>query len=181
MGTVYLAHDPQLDRPVALKVPRLAADDEPEVRERFYREARAAAVIQHPNICPVHDVGEAEGVPYLAMAYIEGHPLSELAEQTRSWSVRRSAELIHKLALAMQEAHERGVIHRDLKPSNTMIDRRGEPLIMDFGLARRTSGADVRLTKAGVVLGTPPYIAPEQLRGDLAQVGPASVISTAWV
>jgi anti-sigma factor RsiW len=172
MGAVYLAHDTQLDRPVALKVPYLAAD-EPRVLERFYREARAAATILHPNICPLHDVGEVAGTPYLTMAYIEGKPLSEFAA-ARPLTPRQSGLLVRKLALALQEAHQKGVIHRDLKPSNVMIDRRGEPIIMDFGLARRTRAGDARLTQHGAVLGTPAYMPPEQVSGDIEATGPAS-------
>jgi hypothetical protein len=173
MGAVYLAHDTQLDRPVALKVPQFEAADEPQVLERFYREARAAATILHPNICPLHDVGEVAGTPYLTMAYIEGKPLSEFAA-ARPLTPRQSGLLVRKLALALQEAHKRGVIHRDLKPSNVMIDRRGEPIIMDFGLARRTRARDPRLTQRGSVLGTPAYMPPEQVSGDIEATGPAS-------
>jgi serine/threonine protein kinase len=173
MGAVYLAHDTQLDRPVALKIPHLETSDGPQVLERFYREARAAATLHHPNICPVHDVGEIDGAPYLTMAYVEGKRLSEFAA-SRPLTPRQSALLVRKLALALQEAHKQGVIHRDLKPDNIMIDRRGEPIIMDFGLARRTRGRDPRLTQQGSVLGTPAYMPPEQVSGDVQATGPAS-------
>jgi hypothetical protein len=173
MGAVYLAHDTQLDRPVALKVPDFEADDGPRLRERFYREARAAATLRHPHVCPVHDAGEIDGTPYLTMAYVEGRLLSEFAA-ARPLTPRQAAGLVRKLALALQEAHQKGVIHRDLKPANVMIDRRGEPVIMDFGLARRTRGLDPRLTRRGAVLGTPAYMPPEQVRGDAEAAGPAS-------
>ena len=133
--------DTQLDRPVALKVPHFEAGDGPQVLERFFREARTAATLEHANICPLHDVGEIDGTPYLTMAYIEGKSLREFAA-SRPLTSRQAALIVRKLALALQEAHKRGVIHRDLKPDNVMIDRRGEPVIMDFGLARRTRGQE---------------------------------------
>jgi serine/threonine protein kinase len=173
MGSVYLAHDPQLDRRVALKVPHFTAEDGPDVLERFRREARAAATIEHPNICPVYDVGEADGVNYLSMAYIEGRPLSDLLKGGKPQPQRGVAAVVRKLALALEEAHKKGVIHRDLKPSNVMINRRKEPVLMDFGLARRVGGGEARLTRSGSVMGTPAYMPPEQVNGDVAAMGPA--------
>src|SRR5258708_24435881 len=117
MGRVYLARDTQLDRLVALKVPQLEAGDRSVVRERFYREARAAANLHHPNICPVFDVGAVGDTPYLTMAYIEGQPLHEWAGGSPR-PVRVVLELVRKIALALDEAHQKGVVHRDLKPSN---------------------------------------------------------------
>ncbi len=172
MGAVYLAHDTQLDRPVALKIPLFRADDDSQVLARFYREARAAATILHANICPVYDVGEVDGVPYLTMAYIEGQSLAEWLRGKRL-TPRQSAALVRKLALALQEAHKKGIIHRDLKPANIMIDHRGEPMIMDFGLAHRARPGDPRLTQQGTVLGTPAYMSPEQVKGDPDTVWPA--------
>jgi serine/threonine protein kinase len=173
MGSVYLAHDAQLDRQVALKAPHLGAADAPEIRERFAREARAAALVVHPNVCPVHDVGEVGGVPFVTMAYVEGRPLSEMVADGKPLPQRPAAAVARKLALALAEAHRLGVVHRDLKPSNVMIDRRKEPVVMDFGLARRSDRGDARLTKSGALLGTPAYMSPEQVAGD-ADVGPAS-------
>jgi predicted Ser/Thr protein kinase len=172
MGSVYLAHDTQLDRQLALKVPLLRGDS-PQVLERFYREARAAATLSHPNICPVHDVGEIDGVHYVTMAYIEGQPLSALIRGKSRMPQKSVAAVIRKLALAMQEAHAHGVIHRDLKPANIMINQRSEPVIMDFGLARRAQ-EDVRLTQSGAILGTPAFMSPEQVNGDQKAMGPAS-------
>jgi serine/threonine protein kinase/HEAT repeat protein len=173
MGSVYLAHDPQLDRQVALKEPHFSSGDGPQVLERFAREARAAATIDHPNICPVYDVGVHDGVHYVTMAYIEGRPLSELVRDGKPLPPRPAAAVVRKLALALAEAHRHGVIHRDLKPSNVMVNRRKEPVIMDFGLARRVNKDDERLTKAGAVLGTPAYMPPEQVSGDVQAMGPA--------
>jgi predicted Ser/Thr protein kinase len=171
MGAVYLAHDSQLDRRVALKAPRFAADDCPEVRQRFFREARAAAAIEHPNICPVYDVGEVNGAPYLAMAYVQGQSLAQLLQGPVAMPPRRAADLVRTLALALQEAHDRGVIHRDLKPSNVLINQRGQPVLVDFGLARRLRPGDVRLTQLGQPVGTPAYMSPEQAVG-AGPVGP---------
>jgi predicted Ser/Thr protein kinase len=172
MGSVYLAYDGQLEREVALKVPHFAVDDGPELLERFYREARAAATLTHPNICPVYDVGEIDGIRFLTMAYIEGRPLSEVIQEDAPLPEGQVAALIHTLALALHEAHLKAVIHRDLKPSNIMINQRQEPMIMDFGLARKVRQDDVRLTRSGTPLGTPAYMPPEQITGDVHAMGP---------
>jgi serine/threonine protein kinase/dienelactone hydrolase len=173
MGAVYLAQDTELDRQVALKVPHITPDDGSRVLERFYREARAAATLRHPNICPVFDIGEIEGVPYLTMAFIEGKALSDYV-RTKPLTQGQAATLVRKIALALQEAHQHGIIHRDLKPANIMIDRRGEPIVMDFGLARRTShGGDTRLTQSGAAIGTPAYMPPEQISANAGTMGPA--------
>ena len=173
MGAVYLVHDGPLDRQVALKVPHFAPEDH-NVRERFHREARAAATLDHPNLCPIFDVGEIDGIHYLTMAYIEGKPLSAFLHGDKPLPQRQVALLARKLAGALQEAHARGIIHRDLKPSNVMINKRGEPVVMDFGLARRAASGDVRLTATGAVLGTPAYMPPEQVTGDNKALGPSS-------
>jgi predicted Ser/Thr protein kinase len=164
MGTVYLAHDAQFDRPVALKVPHFSPDDGPEVVERFYREARAAAVLHHPNFCPVYDVGAIDGTPYLTMAYLEGRSLAEIVREG-PLPPEQAAAVTRTLAAALAKAHERGVIHRDLKPSNVLLTDGGDPVILDFGLARRIGRGDVRLTQSGALVGTPAYVAPEQLSG----------------
>jgi hypothetical protein len=173
MGSVYLAQDVQLDRPVALKVPNFGLNDGSRLRERFFREARAAATLSHPNLCPVYDVGEVDGILYLTMAYVEGRPLTDYIRPGKPLPERQAAALVRRLALALQEAHGRGVIHRDLKPANIMITPRREPVIMDFGLARQTSKDESRLTQHGAVLGTPGYMPPEQVRGELDAMGPA--------
>jgi predicted Ser/Thr protein kinase len=172
MGTVYLAHDSQLDRPVALKVPQFTDADGPEVRQRFLREARAAATIEHPNVCPVYDVGEVNGTPYLTMAYLPGQSLARLLEGGAPLPERQAASLVRQLAEALQAAHERGIIHRDLKPSNILINQRGQPVILDFGLARRLRPDDARLTHSGQPVGTPAYMSPEQVAGAVQLMGP---------
>ncbi len=176
MASVYLAHDSDLDRQVALKVPHADPRLGPNLLERFTREARAAATLRHPHICPVYDVGRIDDIPFLTMAYIEGQPLSQRIVAGKPWPQRDAAGLIHTVALALADAHARGVIHRDLKPSNIMIDARDQPMLMDFGLARRIGSDEQHLTQWGTVLGTPAYMPPEQVTGDLEAMGPASDI-----
>jgi TOMM system kinase/cyclase fusion protein len=176
MGAVYLAHDTQLDRAVALKIPFFGKDDGPEIIERFYREARAMATLHHPNLCPIYDVGDIGGTHYLTMAYIDGQPLDKHISARRVFSSQMAAEVVRKLALALFEAHQKGIVHRDLKPANIMIDSRHEPVIMDFGLARREHEGEVHLTRAGAFLGTPAYMSPEQVEADQSRIGPASDI-----
>ncbi|MFQ5734721.1 MAG: serine/threonine-protein kinase, partial [Planctomycetaceae bacterium] len=175
MGAVYLAHDEQLDRQVALKVPHFAGFRDSNIMERFAREARAAATLDHPNICSVYDVGEIDGIHYLTMAYVPGQTLASLIGGNLSALPQQGvADLVRKLAAALAEAHDHGVIHRDLKPANVMINRRHEPVIMDFGLARREGKQDSQITAEGAVMGTPAYMSPEQVAGDQETIGPAS-------
>jgi serine/threonine protein kinase len=177
MGAVYLAHDPTLDRQVALKIPFFEPEDK-DKRKRFYREAKAAATLTHPNICPVYEVGEEQGRPYLTMAFIEGHTLDDLIRQGHLSSPRQAVQLVGKLALTLQEAHDKRIVHRDLKPANIMLSARQEPVIMDFGLAKRAveNTANPHLTNTGDMMGTPAYMPPEQMEGDLDTVGPRSDI-----
>lgn len=175
MGSVFLAHDEQLDRKVALKIPKLGGhQDRLDGRERFYQEARLAAKLHHRNICPVYDIGEFNGHPYLAMAYIEGKELSYFIKSKKRQPVTVVATVIRKLALALREAHANGVLHRDLKPANVMIDVQHEPVVMDFGLARMIEQGDARMTENGAILGTPAYMSPEQVEGDTDHLGPPS-------
>lgn len=175
MGSVYLADDPQLNRQVALKVPRVAGKNPETLVTRLIREARAVASLQHANICPVFEVGELNGIHFLAMAYIEGRPLSHYLQSSKPQSERAVAITIYKIALALEEAHRKGILHRDLKPANIMIDRRGEPMVMDFGLSYRLEDGETRLTQDGTVIGTPSYMAPEQI-DQRSPIGPATDI-----
>jgi formylglycine-generating enzyme required for sulfatase activity/predicted Ser/Thr protein kinase len=174
MGSVYLALDTHLDRTVALKVPHPEQARRPESRERFLREARASARFQHAGFCPIYDIGEADGTPFLAMAYIEGKTLAESITPDQPWEAREAARVIHELAQALAEAHRLGVVHRDLKPSNVMVDLRGRLVLMDFGLARMFDGSDATVTASGAILGTPAYMPPEQADGDIRAIGPHS-------
>ena len=172
MGTVYKAHDPQLDLIVSLKVPHPHIAQDADALERFYREARSAARLDHRNICRVFDVGEFDGLHYMTMKYIEGQPLASVLVDFAEPG--RATTLVRKIALAMAVAHAKGVIHRDLKPANVMIDLEGEPVVMDFGLARRVDVEAATRTSQGVIMGTPLYMSPEQATGDMAAIGPTS-------
>jgi tetratricopeptide (TPR) repeat protein/tRNA A-37 threonylcarbamoyl transferase component Bud32 len=163
-GTVYKARDPQLDRVVAVKVPRAGNLAEPEDLDRFLREGRSAARLQHPGIVPVHEVGQADGVPYLVSEFVDGPTLSDVLT-SRPLPMREAAELAATVADALRYAHERGVVHRDVKPSNILFDAQGRPHLTDFGLAKREAG-EITMTADGQVLGTPAYMSPEQARGE---------------
>src|SRR5262249_30840611 len=138
-GTVYKARDPELDRTVAVKIPRAGGLAGPEELDRFLREARSAAQLRHPAIVPVHEVGQDGGLPYLGSDFVEGVTLADLLSARRP-SFREAAELVAAVADALQYAHERGVVHRDVKPSNVMVGDDGAPHVMDFGLAKRDAG-----------------------------------------
>ncbi len=171
MGSVYLAHDGELDRKVAIKFPEF--DDRPEVAaaaiERFRREARAMATVHHPNICPIFDVGQHDGRHYLTMAWIDGRTLSDVVGSLSQTEIVR---LAMTTARALHAAHQAGVVHRDLKPSNVMLDKRGEPIVMDFGLASRAAVSESGLTHSGLVIGSPAYMAPEQVDAAHDWIGP---------
>jgi serine/threonine protein kinase/WD40 repeat protein len=183
MGVVYLARQEKLGREVALKLLRGAISEEPAFRERFLREARSVSQLRHPAICRILELGEHEGTPYFSMEYVPGQSLAEfLREERAAKQARRSSSIarqdlvrrvtwLRDIALALEEAHRAGVIHRDIKPSNILIDESGQARLIDFGLAH--DGASSQdLTMSGEMLGTPGYMAPEQLRGDSKRVGP---------
>ena len=174
MGAVYLAHDGQLDRKVALKIPFFRDDDDAEAVQRFYREARAMATVQHANLCPVYDVGRFEQWYFLTMAFIDGQPLSKKLKEAGGLGLLQAAALLKKVALAVQKAHEAGIVHRDLKPANIMLTSDLEPIIMDFGLARRQIAGEVELTQTGAIFGSPAYMAPEQVEARHHEIGPAT-------
>ena len=161
-GQVYKAYDPRLDRDVALKVLREISPSE-RVMQRFFREARAAARLKHPNIVGVLDAGSDNGRCWIAFEYAPGLPLSRRLEQ-RDLDAVTSVRIARDLADALDYAHAEGVVHRDLKPANVLIDPDGRPHLIDFGLARRAD-FDSDLTRDGAVLGTPRYMAPEQADG----------------
>jgi serine/threonine protein kinase/Tfp pilus assembly protein PilF len=173
MGEVYLAHDPSLDRDVALKLlPReLTAD--PDRRRRMVREAKAAAKVSHPNVTHVYEVGDTEGTLFIAMEYVEGRTLAEVLA-AGPLPLARAIRIAIEIADALREAHDRGVIHRDIKPGNVMLTSRDQVKVLDFGLARvpmpeggSPSGESetISRTEPGRVLGTPSYMSPEQALG----------------
>jgi WD40 repeat protein/tRNA A-37 threonylcarbamoyl transferase component Bud32 len=163
-GTVYKARDPELDRTVAVKVPRAGNLAGPQELDRFLREARSAAQLRHPAIVTVHEVGQRDGLPYLVSDFVPGVTLADQLSARRP-GFREAAELVAAVADALQYAHEQGVVHRDVKPSNIMLGADGRPSVMDFGLAKREAG-EITMTVEGQVLGTPAYMAPEQARGE---------------
>jgi WD40 repeat protein/Flp pilus assembly protein TadD len=163
-GTVYKAHDPELDRTVAIKVPRAGNLAGPQELDRFLREARSVAQLRHPSIVSVHEVGQTDGVPYLVSDFVRGVTLADLLTARRP-GFREAAELVAAVADALHYAHECGIVHRDVKPSNIMIGEDGRPCVMDFGLAKREAG-EITMTIEGQVLGTPAYMSPEQARGE---------------
>jgi predicted Ser/Thr protein kinase len=170
MGIVYLAKDPLIGRLVALKTIRAAAhadDDETrEFQQRFVREAQAAGILNHPAIVTVHDIGqdEATGVSFIAMEYVEGQNLKEVLAQGRPLTFDDIGEIIAQIADALDFAHSKGIVHRDVKPANIILLEGNRAKIMDFGIAKIASGA-ANLTSTGQFLGTPNYMAPEQIKG----------------
>jgi serine/threonine protein kinase len=171
MGFVLKARDLKLDRIVALKMPLAPLLAEPTFRERFLREARASAKLRHSNICPIYEVGEHQGVPFIAMAFIDGSTLRSWAPANRP-PARQSAEILAVLSRAVAFAHRNGVIHRDLKPDNVLIETSThQPMLMDFGLAKETRGEGGHVTQSGQVFGTPAYMPPEQAAGRTERMG----------
>src|SRR5712692_10899084 len=164
MATVYLARDLKHDRPVALKVlhPELAASLGPD---RFQREIKLAARLQHPHILTVHDSGETAGQLWFTMPYVEGESLRDRLRRERQLAVEDAVRITREAAQALQYAHEHGVVHRDIKPENLLLTRDGNTLVADFGIARALGGEE-RLTQTGMSVGTPAYMSPEQASGD---------------
>jgi WD40 repeat protein len=163
-GVVYLARQPGLDRLVAVKVLTAGPHASATAEERFLREAREAARLRHPHIVAIHEIGHHNGLPFYSMDFIEGEDLAAFATRIKP-RARQAAILAARAARAVQHAHAAGVLHRDLKPSNLIVDTAGEPHLTDFGLVTAIDGSD-GLTRTGEVMGSPGYIAPEQLRGD---------------
>ena len=162
MGVLYLARDPLLRRTLAIKV--LAVDDD-DLRERFAREARSAASLNHLNIVTIFDVGEDAGYPFLAMEYLDGETMAELIRRKAPMTLQRRLQLLLELCAGLGYAHRLGVVHRDIKPANLMITGAGVLKILDFGLARLTHDTTAGLTQSGALLGTPNYMSPEQVEG----------------
>ncbi|HUE03018.1 MAG TPA: serine/threonine-protein kinase [Bryobacteraceae bacterium] len=162
MGEVYRATDLTLSQPVALKFLPDSGADHLRALERFHSEVRIARQVSHPNVCRVYDVGEADGMPYISMEYVDGEDLASLLQRIGRLPVDKALEIARKICAGVAAAHDKGVIHRDLKPANIMLDRRGNVVVMDFGLAAvadELRGSEARS-------GTPAYMAPEQLRGE---------------
>jgi len=162
MGVVYLARDSQLDRPVALKFLGNLVDSSEEFRQRFVREARTAAKISHPNIIAIYDISASVGKAYIAMEYVDGPSLHKYLTSKGGLKARETINVIVQACNALAAIHEAGIVHRDIKPDNILIAKGGLIKLTDFGLAK---AEDSRMTRTGVVMGTPSYMAPEQVLG----------------
>ncbi|UCE19253.1 MAG: serine/threonine protein kinase, partial [Gemmatimonadota bacterium] len=165
MGVVYKAEDTKLDRIVALKFlpPQLTSDT--EAKERFIHEAKAAAALNHPSICTIHEIDEAEGQTFIVMEYIEGRELRDIGGMRHAETLTLNKVLNYAIQIAegLQEAHGRDIIHRDIKPANIMVTQNDQIKIMDFGLAKLRGVS--KLTQTGSTLGTVQYMSPEQAQG----------------
>ncbi len=170
MGVVYKARQEGLNRLVAFKVILGGQKPGPKDLIRFLAEAEAVASIRHPNVVLVFEYGEADGCPFLAMEHLPGGSLADRIRGKGRLAPRIAADLVAKLARAVQAAHDQGIVHRDLKPANVLFDQQDEPRVTDFGLAKRATGTDLTHTRA--VMGTPAYMSPEQARGNTKFVGP---------
>jgi serine/threonine protein kinase len=171
MGEVYRATDTRLKRDVAVKVLSSRLTAEPSARQRFEREAHTASALNDPHICTIYDVGEYDGQQFLVMELLEGRTLTQYMDG-RALPLEQVLKLGTQIAGALQTAHDKGIIHRDLKPANIFVTQRGEIKVLDFGLAKLLPRAEqdatlsLALTEPLAVLGTLPYMAPEQLRGE---------------
>ena len=170
MGVVYRARQIRLNRPCALKMILAGAHADAVAAHRFRAEAEAVARLQHPNIVQIHFIGEADGLPYFELEYVDGGSLDKQLDGT-PWPPRRAAELIENLARGVAEAHRLGIVHRDLKPANVLLATDGTPKITDFGLAKSLAH-DHGLTRTDSIMGSPGYMSTEQAEGLTKQVGP---------
>ena len=168
MGDLYLARDPNTNRLVALKLLNATLDSS-DLRERFAREARALAALNHPNIVNIYDTGEFDDSPFIVMEYVRGETLAEMIKRRAPLSVSQKLKLMAELCAGLAQAHEAGIIHRDIKPANLMVDQQGRLKILDFGIARVAEGNKTRvglpLTQVNMLIGTPGYMSPEQIEG----------------
>lgn len=181
MAVVYRALDLRLQRRVAIKVLPPELSFNPDVRERFLREAQTAARLSHPNIVPIFSVDERDGIVYFVMALVEGETVGQIMKRQPRRPVDEVQRILHGVADALAYAHRHGVIHRDVKPDNVLVDRAsGRPMVTDFGIAR-AAAADSRLTLTGIAVGTPTYMSPEQAIGERELDGRSDVYSLAVV
>jgi len=162
MATVYLGYDALFDREVAIKLLPAEFLHDPQFSVRFHREAKVIAALEHPAIVPVYDVGEADGLPYFIMRYMDGGSLADLLEKGEI-SLKEVARIIHAIAPALDDSHQKGIIHRDLKPANILFDGNNQPYLSDFGIAK-ISGSQTNVTGSAII-GTPAYMSPEQAQG----------------
>jgi serine/threonine protein kinase len=162
MGIVYWAEDPRLGRSVALKTTSPEVARNPELLKRFYREAQAAAQLRHPNIVTIYDIDEAEGIPFIAMEFLEGEDLEKAISARREMPIIKKLNIVTEICRGLHYAHQHGVVHRDVKPGNIVVLPDGQVKIVDFGIARVGASS---MTRTGIVLGTVLYMSPEQVQG----------------
>jgi len=165
MGAVYLAHHPGLNRAVAIKVLPGDLASNPEFRERFFREARLAARLEHPNVVQVHDVGEELGVHYIAMQYVEGKSVDAILKDKKKLALNEALAITKRIAVALSAAAKLGIVHRDIKPHNILISKDGVVKVADFGLAK-DEDSNRSISEPGTIMGTPYYMPPEQAKGE---------------
>ncbi len=175
MAIVYKAKQLSLNRDVAIKVLPKRFSENPEYVERFYKEGQAAAKLNHTNIVQAYDVGEAGGYNYFVMEYVEGKTIYDDLSAGKVYSEKEALEIIIQVAHALEHAHARGLIHRDIKPKNIMLTDNGKVKLADMGLARETADIEAAESEAGKAYGTPYYIAPEQIRGEIDIDGRADI------
>ena len=164
MGAVYQAKDRELDRVVALKVIRPDLAGRPDILQRFKQELILARQVTHKNVIRIFDLGEADGIKFITMQFIEGQDLKTLLVQKGKFAVEEAVGIVQQVCLALEAAHAEGVVHRDLKPQNIMVDEQGKVSVMDFGIARSVEFGG--MTQTGALMGTPEYMSPEQVRGE---------------
>ncbi len=168
MGSVYLAHDPHIERPVAIKTLRqeaLGSAQAAEVESRFLREAKLAGRLQHPNVVTFYEVGEDRGVFFIAMEYVDGESLTRWIASRREFSLSERVDVVRQVVLALEHAHGRGVLHRDVKPGNILLTRERRVKVADFGIGKLLTGTG-DLTRTGQMVGSPAYMSPEQICGE---------------
>ncbi len=174
MGVLYRAHDPLLERDVAIKLMLVDFKADPAARERFHREARAVARLQHRNVVTIHELGESEGTPYIVMEFLTGRDLEALLKRDPPLGLDEKLDVTIQLCVGLSYAHEQGIVHRDIKPSNVRVLEDGTVKILDFGIAKFAMSA---MTQSGSVMGTAQYMAPEQIMGQPVD-GRADLFST---
>lgn len=167
MGVVYKAKDTRLDRTVALKFLPPKYTQDKEAKERFIQEAKAAASLDHPNICTVYEIGKSEGKTFIAMPCYEGETLKEKIEQG-PLKIDEAIDIAKQIGQGLEKAHKKGIIHRDIKPANIMMTEDGAAKIVDFGLAKLSG--QVKLTRTGTTMGTAAYMSPEQAQGEASNL-----------
>jgi serine/threonine-protein kinase len=169
MGVVYLAHDPQIDRPVALKMLRpeaLVGEHGKEIESRFLKEAKLVGRLSHPNVVTIYEAGEDKGTAYIAMEYVEGQPLTAWLGPQSVLSLPDRIGIVRQVGLALEHAHDRGVLHRDIKPGNILITPDRRVKVADFGIGKLLTPGSSELTRTGHMIGSPAYMSPEQIRGE---------------